>query len=69
MQSHMLTLDKIVCEMPMAETFNMNQTPETNAEHITQYGPNQGVFISNFDNFMPKNNPIVNFVEEYDPPK
>ena len=33
-KSHLLTIDKIVCEMPLTATFNQDQTAESNEENI-----------------------------------
>ena len=68
-KSHLLTIDKLVMQMPLKHAYNQDQLPDTNKDVLKQRGPNEGVYISDFDNFMPKGNPIVNFVEEYDDPK
>ena len=34
---------------------------------VLGYGFKDGLMISDFDGFMPKNNPIVNFASEWDP--
>lgn len=68
-QSHMLTLDKLVCEMPLRESFNPQQDELTNKEWMQQYGQNEGVYISDFDNFMPRGNPVVNFTPIWPPPE
>ena len=51
--------------MPLEHAFNQDQTALDNAHFLKQYGPNEGLFISDFDNFMPKGNPIVNFASEW----
>ena len=68
-QTHLLTLDKLVCEMPTQLTFNENQTALDNEGALKHYGPNEGILISDFDNFMPRNNPIVNFTPVWPPPE
>ena len=60
-----MTIDKLVCEMPLEHAFNQGQTALDNAHFLKQYGPNEGFFISDFDDFMPKGNPIVNFASEW----
>ena len=66
-QSHLLTIDKLVCEMPLSKAFDDNQTADSNHDLMKQYGPNEGILISDIDDFMPRGNPIVNFKSEWPP--
>ena len=54
-QSHLITLDKPVMEMQMIEAF------KEEGQKIRTFGKREGLMISDFDNFMPHGNPIVNF--------
>lgn len=54
-QSHLLTIDKPVLEMQMIEAF------KEESQKIRIFGKREGLMISDFDEFMPQGNPIVNF--------
>lgn len=54
-QSHLLTIDKPVLEMQMIEAF------KEESQKIRIFGKREGLMISDFDDFMPRGNPIVNF--------
>ena len=66
-QTHLLTIDKLICEMPLVKSFSQDQDAFSNRDHLKSFGPNEGIFISDFDNFMPRNNPIVNFTPVWPP--
>ena len=54
--------------MPLQRSFDQKQKAHSNKEIIKQYGPNEGILISDFDHFMPRNNPIVDFTPEMPTP-
>ena len=62
-----MTVDKLVCEMPLGMSMNTDQTPESNKGHIRRFGPNEGIMLTDIDNFMPRGNPIVNFPNVWPP--
>lgn len=52
-QTHLMTLDKQVLEMPLSEAFN----PE--AKGVRTFSKRQGLWISDFDSWMADGNPLV----------
>ena len=56
-QTHLMTIDKKIFEMPLHDAFR----EELGTKSIKNFGKTEGLMISDFDNFMPRNNPIVNF--------
>ena len=58
-QSHLMTIDKYALEIPAQEIF-MAETA-SDKQQIKTFGRRESLFISDFDDFMPKRNPIVNF--------
>lgn len=56
-QTHLMTLDKKILELPLHDAFR----EDLGSESIRNFSKSEGLMISDFDNFMPRNNPIVNF--------
>ena len=59
-KSHLLTFDKPVLSVPMIEAFRDGE------KEATLYGRKEGLILSDFDDFMPKGNPFVNFKTSYE---
>jgi hypothetical protein len=62
-----MTVDKIVFQMRVNETFRPLSVNEK--QQIKSFGKREGVYISDFDGFMPNGNPIINAKELSDPAK
>ena len=66
-QSHFLTLDKILCEIEAKDLRHTKRLARYDSKvdkNIRGFSRQQGLLISDFDGFMPRNNPIVDFTED-----
>lgn len=69
----MLTIDKMVLTMPAQQVKQSDDSYTSwsfkkqieEQQSIKKYGWEEGLMISDFDNFMGRNNPIVNFSYDF----
>jgi transcription elongation factor len=57
-QSHLMTVDKVVAEIKVGDAF-LDKEDQQQEQSINFYPKDQGLFISDFDSFMEKGNPII----------
>ncbi|TNV73089.1 hypothetical protein FGO68_gene10189 [Halteria grandinella] len=57
-KSHMMTVDKLVAEIHIGDTFLERET-QIKDRVIKQYAKDEGLCISDFDEYMPSGNPFI----------
>ena len=75
-QSHIMFIDKKICEATVdldanGHYKNGQKIDFDHCKDLKVYDQAEGLIITDFDTFIPKNNPIVNFptIEVKPPPK
>ena len=57
-KSHIMVVDKIVAEVHVGDTF-LEREEQIRDRVIKQYARDEGLSISDFDEFMPQGNPLI----------